>query len=206
MTTKKEKTSKKLRAINALGSTGYFFSVLQWLFVFILYFGWINTYFLKTMMPAAPEEQLIPPTAVQSSAGEVLSPIALIGIALFVIIMVAVTVYAFMKIPKMVAGAGNKVATVVTSQAAPIVARAKHIPNTKKNQLKLQGAILVYVKLAMISLPLIFAWTARFITEQVLSADVALFVGAVMVIPAVIFFSLQYLFGRVAKIPLKDLI
>ncbi len=109
MTTKKEKTSKKLRAINALGSTGYFFSVLQWLFVFILYFGWINTYFLKTMMPAAPEEQLIPPTAVQSSAGEVLSPIALIGIALFVIIMVAVTVYAFMKIPKMVAGAGNKV-------------------------------------------------------------------------------------------------
>lgn len=207
MSKQRREPSKKLRAINTLGSTGYFFVVTQWLFAFILYFGWINVYFLQAMMPNAPEQPAVPDVApVQPAGDEALPLIAIIGIALFVAIMLGVTIYALIKIPKMIAGAGNKVATVVAQQATPLIIKARQLPQTQKTQLKVRGIMLVYSKVVMVLLPIVFAWSSQFITEQLLPVDTALLVSFIIAIPAVLFFGLQYLFGMIAKIKLKDLI
>ncbi len=201
------RSARREIAVNRLGSTGYFFGALQWLFVFALYFTWIYTYFLVPMQPAKPVvdsprpvEQGANPPADESSI------ILVIGIVALVVIMIGVTIYAAIKMPGMIARSGSKSVQAVVKQAAPLVLKVQHAPQTKKNYLKMSARLVVTAKVLLIAVPIGLASLTYLISEQILPVDIAVISSLILAFPAILFFALQYLFAKYAKISLDKII
>ena len=203
MTHKKPPLSTRIA--NGFGKTAYFFVVIQWLFTFLLYFGWISTYFLEPMQPKAqPQPQPVPQPAM--SGNEAPSLTTLIILAVIVIVMAALAVYAFIRLPKMVSGAGQKTVQAVAQQAAPLALKVAHAPVTEKNTRAMGAKLIAIFKALTLLLPIAFAALSRFIDQSIMSFDDALIVTLVLSVPGIILFSIQYLIARVYKTPLRTLV
>ncbi|UTX51043.1 hypothetical protein KI440_02440 [Candidatus Saccharibacteria bacterium TM7i] len=202
-TRKSPPRSRRERFVSGFGATGYFFAVIQWLMAFALYFVWIYTYFLVPMQPTATPNTPAPTPAPAVPSFEAPSPFVTVLLALFALAMIGVTIYALIVFPRLVSRAGSKAATVVAKQAAPLVLKAQHLPETKKNTLKISGRIIIVLKVLMVAVPLGLAWASQFIGEQVLSLDMALLAAAVLAVPTAFFFVAQYVCAWAMKVPLE---
>ncbi len=180
------------RTANTFGSLGYSSVMVQWLTVFAVYFAWIYAYFIIPMQPEArpePKPSQVTGPALEATA---LSPVTMVLLGILALVMIGMTIYAFIAIPKMVSSAGSKAVKTIASQAAPLALKVQRKPATKKSRLKVSAEIVLLLKALAVGLPLPLAWASHFIDLQVMSAGDALLVAALLAIPSFIFFSVQY--------------
>lgn len=191
------------RIANGFGSFGYFFLMIQWLALFAIYFTWIYTYFISPMQPVSkPEPSPAQPVEVVTLAVS-FSPTSIILLALLTIVMVGIAVYAIIALPKMVSQAGSKAAKVIANQAAPLALKVKHKPETKKNRLKISSQILIFIKATALALPVPLAWLSSYIDLQTVSTSDAVLIMAVLAVPVIVFFAVQYIIICLSKTPLS---
>lgn len=206
--TSSHRRMRQIRAVNGLGMAGYFFVAIQWLFAFALYFNWLQRYILEPMQPTAPAPR---PDATPAPSVDMpmVDPFSFPFILLFGLLtlgMIALTVYAFVKMPRMVAKAGSETARVVAAQSAPLALKARKLPETKANTLKAGARIIVAVKLLLVSVPIGLGALSAALQDQVVPYPLALWVALALSLPSVLFFIVQYTSAQLAKVRMSDLV
>ncbi len=192
--------NRQVATVNWFGRAGYFFLAIEWLFVFALYFTWIYTYLIvplqPTGQPVAPKQ---PPQTESMFAGELpLWGVLLLGA--FVFCMVALSVYALIKTPRMIADAGSATAKSVATQTVPLILKAQHKAPTKKNRLRIHARILVYIKLALVLLPLFLAVLTQYLVERVMPVDYAIWGASLLSFIPLFFFVVQYALATLFRV------
>lgn len=185
---------------NLLGGFGYFSVSLQWLFIALLYFQafyGILPPIAQAPPPPPPEE----PVVVVTSEGP--SPL-IIGFGIVVtIVMIGLSIYAFIKMPKELVKAGHKTTQAVAHKATPVILKAQGRKDTVRNRRRVTPRIVIVAKLLLIALPIIAAWASQFIPEPALDIALAMVIAFWLASWSVALFGLQYLLVVLFKIKLE---
>jgi len=116
-------------------------------------------------------------------------------ISLFIIVivlMIAITIYAFIKIPTTLIKASDKAIHKTAQITTPTVMKTLHQKNTSKNRLVFSTRLILVAKLLLILIPVIAAAISDTIIKQSLDHAVAMAVAYTLAGISVLFFILQY--------------
>lgn len=196
--TKTYKEGFRVGFANFFGVTGYVLIAFQWGLLVLVYFKWLYEVLLKPMQVQHPVEVPvpIPPPAAN---GEPNTIVFIFGI-IITIVMIALTVYAIIKAPSMIAGTGKKVVRAAAKQTTTIVLRAQHKKDTPRNRLKLTPRFIFIFKLTLVLLPLGFAWGSQSLPEKDLSYELTILLSVWMAAISILLFSVQYVLAIVLKV------
>lgn len=120
------------------------------------------------------------------------SSLEIIILVVVVIIMLAVTLYALVKVPLSVAKTSNRVVHKTAESIAPIILKAQHREDTEKVRLKLTSKLLLFVKLLLIVVPLALTVASGFLEKQPLSYSIIMTVGYGLAAACIVLFVVQY--------------
>lgn len=121
------------------------------------------------------------------------------------VFMVGITIYALVKLPMNVAKTGGKIVQTATSTVAPIIIKAQHKKDTKKNRMKVVPKVLLAIKALLVLIPTIATMLSFLLAELPISHSVALIIGIGLACIGVSFFAFQYLFAAVFRIKATEL-
>jgi hypothetical protein len=196
----KTKRNTKRNVANFFGAFGYLFCFLQWLWVVLLYFSVIQSVILLVTPSADSHVE-------QTSAPIITLPssLSMVILAVTVAVMIAVTVYAFIKIPTSIVKTGNKVVHKTAETMTPLVVKAQHKKDTKKFRDKITAELILIIKLLLIVIPVALTVGSVLLAEQSVNYSIALIIGATFACFSVIFFAVQYALAGMLHVKLKDL-
>lgn len=179
-------TSLKRGIVSFLGALGYISVCLQWLFVALLYF--------QTLYAAFPMPQPVPESAppTPSLTVEAPSPLVLVFGAVVTVIMIGISLYAIIKVPQAIAKTGRRVVEASAEKTAPLLLKASHRPNTKRNRRHLTPRLVVLLKLFSIIIPFVLTWVAQYLITLPLEADLVMVVAYWLAAWSIGYFMLQY--------------
>jgi hypothetical protein len=190
--------SKKALVANIFGTFGYISCLLQWLFVALLYLPLLldNKQFKEFLIP----QQIGASTPMVTTGPP--SPI-LIGFAVvFTVLMLILTIVIVLRAPVSIAKGGKKVTTVSANTITPLVMH-RELPAAKKRLLTQR--IIKMTKLGIIVVPVLLCMLSLLLTTA-LPAEVSVFIGALLAIGSLVWFSIQYIIARLFRIPLQILV
>lgn len=198
MKQKPERNFKKSLA-NSFGALGYFFGFLEWFWAVMLYFSILKAFTL--LVSPHVDQPLRQHTNYTFTAP---SPLEGLVIGIITIVMVLVTVYVLIKMPSNIVKTGNKVVHKTTTTMAPIVIKARHIPDTKKSRAILTGKLMIVIKLFLIVVPVGFTIGSSLLREQSVDYSIAVAVGCTLASFSLFFFAVQYLLAAVFHLKLSQ--
>lgn len=191
--------SKKLLLANAFGTLGYLSCLLLWAWTAILYLPIIlaNDQVKQLLIPPPAEETATPAISVAPS------PATLIFALVTTIVILAITVFALLRVPVAIAKTGKTITTKAADSAVPLVSRGKPLPEKEKRRLTAQLTKLM--KLLLVLLPIATLCLSMSI-EFALSFELAILVASALAIAALFWFSLQYLLARALNLNFERLV
>jgi hypothetical protein len=188
----------KHRVANAFGALGYFFCFLQWFWAVMLYLSVIQSATLFISSTADQPVEQTPPTALALPGWA-----EAIVVGIVIVIMLALTVYALIKIPASIAKTGSKVLRKTTTTVTPLVIKVQHQPNTKKTRAKITARLILAIKLLLVIIPLSATALSGLLEKQSIDYAIAIVLGCVLASGGVLFFSIQYALARLLRIKLS---
>ena len=195
----KERNVKK-GITSTFGSLGYLFCFLQWFWAVILYLSVIQS--MTSFISPISDQQ------VQQSSGLTFAlpdPLAMIILGVIVIIMVAITIYALISVPKSIVKTGNKIVHRTATTITPLVIEAQHKKDTKKLRIRITARVALAIKILLILLPLILAAASGLLEKQSIDYPIVLLVGGGLACFSVVFFAMQYLLAKLLHVKISDL-
>ncbi|HSW77703.1 MAG TPA: hypothetical protein VLG36_02810 [Candidatus Chromulinivoraceae bacterium] len=196
----KSKRNPKRGIANFFGALGYFFGFLQWFWAVLLYFSVIQSVTLF-VSPNADKPVVSSPVP----AFTLPNSVEMIILGVTVVVMVAVTIYALIKIPVSIVKTGNKVVHKTAQTMTPIVMKTQHKKDTKKFRDKLTTRLIFAIKLLLIIIPVILTSASGWLEKQSVDYSIALVVGCGLAALSIVFFTLQYAVAGVLRVKIRDL-
>lgn len=184
----------KLHIANVFGTLGYVSVMFQWLWMLVV----LATPILSSDFAAPlflPSENSTP---VQPLATDIPGPIATIFMVLAVAFAISVTIYAVVAVPRTIGRSGQKVTQVSAQVVLPRLTHHRKI--TKKRQKTLLERISWSIKLVLLAIPVI-ALLAPVSAELGLEREVVVGFGLYCALMSVLWFGLQFIFARLARLP-----
>jgi len=199
------KNNIKKGVANLFGAIGYLVCSMQWLWAVALNFSLVKslTLFISPDANNPVPKQTVVAIANNGSGSNVL--LMFIGI-FFVIIMIGITIFILIKMPSTIVSAGKKVVHGAAENVTPLVLHAQHKKDNKQNRKKLSARLVVILKISIIIIPLVLAYTSKFTESQMLDIDIAMIVAAWLSGFSIIFFAAQYLFVKLFEIKKQDIL
>lgn len=191
-----------LKIVQLVGGFGYFSVALQWLFIALLYFQAFYGILPPIAQPPTPLPP--PPTIPAVPASEGPSPL-IIGFGIFVtIIMIGVSIYAFIKMPKELVKAGRRTTQAVAHKATPVILKAQGRKDTVKNRRRLTPRLIIIMKVLLVLIPVAAAWGSRFISDPALESTLTMVIAYWLATWSLGLFGLQYLVALILKVKVTD--
>ena len=198
----KQKTERGIqrKISNFFGSFGYLFCFLQWFWVIMLYFSVIQSITLLTVPDShQPVEHAPNLTIAAPSLSQV------IVLAAVTTLMIAITVYIFIKIPMGIVKTSNKIVHKSADSMAPFVIKAQHKKDTKKFHMKVTARLMLIMKLLLVLIPIGLTIGSRLLEKQSVDYSIAMVIGCGLACLALVCFILQYLLAQVLHVKIQDL-
>jgi len=201
----KAKNNLKKKFVNLFGVFGYLFCSLQWLWAILLYFSLIANFalFIAPSSTGQPEPVVVTdPNTIISPGSNILMVIISIVI---IVIIIAMTIYFLYKIPSTIVKTGEKIVHSGASNITPFILKAQHKAETKNNKLKLTPRLVVFIKIALVLLPVVLSYMSKFIKIQLVDLNIAMCASVCLACFSLMFFIFQYILCKVFKIKIQDL-
>lgn len=176
------------------------FCCLQWLWAVMLYISILQTV-VKWLLPVHDQRVRQAPNFNFEMPG----PLEVIVVAIVTAIMVAVTIYAIVKMPMSVVKTGNKITHTAAKTAAPVVIKAQHKKDTKKARAMLTPRLALAAKTLLMAAPLALTAGSGLLEEQPIDHSIALIVGGGLAVLAGVFFACQYALALGLRVKMADL-
>jgi len=186
---------------NSFGAVGYLFSSIQWLWVILLYSSLII--WLAKYLSPANTNQISKPVGTANSLSSSVPMIIITAVVTF--IMIVLTLYIIIKIPSTLVKASKRVVQGAAEGATPIVLQAQNKKETKRNLIKLTPVIIFIMKLILIIIPVILAFTSQFIEKQVFNFFISMYVAVLLACFSLLFFVFQYLAAGLMSVKKQDI-
>lgn len=196
----KNNSSVKKGIANTFGYVGYFFCFLQWLWVALLYFSVIQSAILFVSPDANAPVRQTPSFAVSLP-----DPVTTTIVAIIVVVMIVVTIYALIRLPMNIAKNSNAIVHKASQAAVPLVMKAQHKKDTKKNRLALTPKIIMIFKLTLIVIPVILAVLSGLTPKLPIDYRIAAIMGYGLAGASALFFGVQYLIAKIFRIAPRHL-
>jgi hypothetical protein len=199
----KQKTGRTAanKIANFFGSFGYLFCFFQWFWAVMLYFSIIKS--VTTFLAPDASNHVQKFTAAPAPTPP--NSLELVVLAIIVVIMIAVTIYALIKIPMGIVKTGNKVAYKTAVTMTPIVIKAQHKKDTKKARIKITPKLLLIAKLLLIVIPVVLTAASGLLDKQAVDYRIAMAVGYGLACLSSIFFAVQYSLAGLLRVKMPDL-
>lgn len=198
----KPKRTIKRSFVNSLGALGYFFGTLQWFWMVVLYFSVVQSAipFLYPDINTPVTKHVTTPTfAVPGS-------IETIIFASVVIIMLGITIYAFIKIPATFVKTSQKAIHKTSESAIPIIAKAQHKKDTHTLRIKLTPKLVIISKAMFVFIPaLLIALSPKLLAAPPINYTISLVIGFGLAGISTGCFSIQYLSAFWLRVKQSDL-
>lgn len=136
---------------------------------------------------------------------EMPGPLEIIIVAIVTAIMVAVTIYAIVKMPLSVVKTGNKITHTAAKTAAPMVIKAQHKKDTKKARTMLTPRLVLAAKAFLVAAPMGLTAGAGLLEEQPIDYFIALVVAGGLAVLAGAFFAFQYALAFAFRVKTSNL-
>lgn len=189
-------TSKRIFLIHALAFFGYFSSVLQWL--------WIGILFIPELLRNDSIRTLLMPPPADNQATRILPPIddtsiimTIIAISLTIIIL-GITAFVLIRLPIAFVNVSKIAIDKSTEVALPLVTHHKKLPQKQKRLISQR--LRIYIKLIIVLLPVLLLSLTLIIPVEI-DVAIVLFVGAVLAVGSLLWFALEHITAHVLKIP-----
>ena len=190
---------------NLFGAFGYLACSMQWLWAIALNFSLVKS--LALFVSPNANNPVVEPTVEAVSYGNSGPNVLLIFIGIiFVVIMVALTIFILIKMPSTIVNAGKKVVHGAAENVTPLVLRAQHKKDNKKNHKKLSSQLVIILKIVLVVIPLVLAYTSKFTESKIFDFNIAMIVAIWMAGSSVIFFAVQYLLAKLFEIKKQDIL
>jgi len=189
--------SKRQLLINTFGTFGYISLVLQWL--------WVSVLFLPQLLKTEPvKEFFMPPASINPAPSfEFHTPplLATVLAIIITIVVLVVTIIVLLRLPTTISKTGKKTTLKAAETIVPVLTHHKKLTPKKKRKLTVQTIRIL--KFTLTLLPFLLLLLVAFIPTS-LSDAIVIFVGALLALGTLAWFSLEYAFARILKIdPLK---
>jgi hypothetical protein len=190
----------KRNVTHFFGSFGYLFCFLQWFWAIILYFSVIQSAALL-VAPKVSEQTEQP----QNLTFAPPSSVEIIITAVVVAVMIVVTIYALMRIPVSIVKTGNKIVHRTAETMTPVVMKAQHKKDTKKNHTKLTFKLVLIIKLLLVATPVALTACSKLLEKQAIDYSLAMIIGLALACLAIVLFAIQYAFAGILRVKTSDL-
>ena len=197
---RKPERNLKRSTVNALGSIGYFFGFLEWFWAIMLYFSVLKAF---TLFVSPSVDQPVGQHATFAFTPP--SPIEGIIIAVITVAMVLLSIYVLIKMPSNVIKTSNKVVHKASDAVVPMVIKAQHKTDTKKNRRLLSARIISIMKRLLVLIPTGFIVGSGLLDKQAIDYSIALVVGCMLALLSLFFFAAQYILARLLHIEMADI-
>jgi hypothetical protein len=194
------KTNFKKNFVNIFGAFGYFFSSMQWIWAVMLNFSLIKL--LVLFISPNIDNTVTKPSSVVDLGS---SPLFMIIAGTITIAMIVLTVYVLVKMPSIVVKTSKKVVRETADNVAPIVLRAQHKKDTKKNLIKLTPRIILLLKILLIIIPFLLTFTVQSMENQMIDYLTAAYVSLWLACISGAFFAFQYTLAKLFVINRQDI-
>ncbi len=196
---KKQKISKIFA--NAFGALGYFSCALQWLWVVMLYIGYLFTIVSLTIpTDTIPEiDAVIPVNAHINPTWTIVLAIVL------TVFMVAVAIYSMIKMPATMAKTSKNIAHLAADAAVPLIIKASHKKTTKKLRIKLTARIIFVIKIAIIFIPILLTIISRYTSQPQIDYLVSVTIILALAIFSIFSFICQYALAKFSNVRVSEL-
>ena len=203
--TEEVKNNIKKGVANLFGAFGYLACSMQWLWAVALNFSLVKS--LALFVNPNTTNPVAEPTVVAVSSGNSAPNVLLIFIGIiFVVIMVALTIFILIKMPSTIVNTGKKVVHGAAENVTPLILRAQHKKDNKQNRKKLSSTLIIILKIILVIIPLILACASKFTNSQMFDFDIAMIVAVWLAGSSMIFFVAQYLLAKLFEIKKQDLL
>jgi hypothetical protein len=192
--------SVKKGIINAFGSFGYLFCFLQWFWAIILYLSVIQTITLF-ISPSSGKQ-------IEQSSGFTFTlpgPLGMVILAVVVTLMVIITIYALISIPRNIVKTSNNLVHKTAETIAPLVIKARHKKDTKRFRITITSRLTLVIKVLLILIPLMLTTMSILLEEQPIDYSIAKIVGYGLAGFSVAAFAIQYLLAGLLRVKMSDL-
>jgi hypothetical protein len=198
----KQETKRTIKKgiANTFGSFGYLFDFLQWIWVGALYLSVIQS--LSSIISSSGGEDVERPIGLSLTLP---SPLTTVMVGAIVVVMLAITVYAFVSLPRSIVRASNKMVHKTARTMAPVVMKAQHKQDTKRNRIKITVKLVVALKVLLTLIPLLLTVASRLLEEQSIDYSIAMIVGCGLACLGAVCFAIEYLLAAFLRVKMSDL-
>lgn len=186
---------------NVFGSLGYLCCFLQWFWVVMLYFSVIQAVTLLVAPTADKQVEQVP-----HFTFTLLGPLEMVILIAITVIMIALTIYAFIKVPMDIVKGGNKVVHKTTEAMVPIVIKSQHKKDTKKNRALITPKLILLIKLLLVTIPLALTIASRLLEKPSIDYSIAMVIGCGFAGFSVVLFAIQYILAILLRVKASELL
>jgi len=182
--------------VSLFGGLGYFSVLLQYLWLAVVFLPAIlqNQTFKNIFLSTPIETQPVH----QTTLGAAQSPWVMVSVALITLIMIVVTIYLIVKIPKIIATSGTAMTKHAVDAAIPVVTHYKKVSAKRKKALTFRLSFAIKLMFVVLAYSLLFLP----VTENVLlEKEVIWFVGTILVSGSVFWIGIQYALAKIFSLP-----
>ena len=194
---KETKIKIKKYIINFFGATGYLIIVLQWLWIFMLYFDPIKDFVTSISKDNSPVSQ--PSISLEPNI------LLVIMAGIITAVMIILTIYTLIKMPGILIKNSKKVVVKTAKAAAPMVLKYQHKKDSPKNRIKLTLQLIIIIKLTLIILPIILTILSQLTENQTFDFRISIYVSSFLAGFSFILFVFQYLFAHLFAIDRQEI-
>lgn len=195
MKKKQQKFNKEERIANFCGIVGYFFGTLTWLWSALFYLNLLLTLDIFKSESSAPVAPTPKPTTSLNPTFNI------IFAGLMIILMLGLTVYALLKIPKMVSQSSQQALKQISRLTIPLISRLHKKKLNKKQHFKLTLSVIVMLKAFLLIAPLGLIFASQLLKVQPeISLEIRALVGFFLAFWGLLGFLIQYSLAYFFKI------
>jgi len=132
-------------------------------------------------------------------------PLEVMILGAIVIIMVALTIYTLISIPKSIIKTGNKIVYRTAETITPLVIETQHKQDTKRLRITITSRLAFAIKVLLILMPLILAAASRLLEKQPIDYSIVLIIGCGLACFSIAAFVSQYFLAKLFHVKLSDL-
>lgn len=185
---KQQKNIRRRKLVNFVGALAYLSVVIQWIMAVTLFAPLISEAPLLNPEPVA----VSPVESSAAASANDPSIFTFIGIAIIVLIMIALTAYVLAKMPATLARTGRKVVKDSSSAIVTVAIKAAGKKDGKRLREKLTPKIVFIMKVAVVLLPILLSFLSRYLEDPILSQYLALYLSVMLANGSFLLFIIQY--------------
>lgn len=190
----------KRAVANTFGSLGYLFCFLQWFWAIMLYFSVIQS---VTLFISPNADKKVEQTS--NLTFTLPGPLEVIILVTVVAIMVAITIYALLTMPRSIVRTSHKIVNRTAETMVPVVMKAQHKHDTKKFRAVITSRLALAIKVLLIVLPIALTTTSGLLEKQSIDYTIAMVAGGGLASLSILFFAIQYLLAGLLRVRVSDL-